>query len=61
MLVALIATTGVWAQAAYNANCAEVSPFTATTPSFAIPQMPLRAAASIGDLVLTFNAYEGGQ
>ena len=61
MLVALIVTTGAWAQAAYNANSAEVSPYAATTPSFAIPEMPRRAAASIGDLVLSFNAYEGGQ
>ena len=55
-LVALIATTGVWAQ-----NCAEVSPYAATTQSSHIPQMQRRAAASIGDLVLSFNAYEAGQ
>ena len=55
-LVALIATTGVWAQ-----NCAEVSPYAATTQSSHIPQMQRRAAASIGDLVMSFTGTSGGQ
>ena len=61
MLVALIATTGAWAQAAYNANSAEVSPYAATTPSFAISEMPRRAAASFGDLVMSFTGTSAGQ
>ena len=56
LLVAFIATTGVWAQ-----DCAEVSPFAATTPSSHIPQIHRRAAASIGDLVMSFTGTSAGQ
>ena len=61
MLVALIATTGAWAQLAFNENCAEVSPFAGPAQPFAIPQMSNRAAASFGDLVLSFAGTSAGQ
>ena len=61
VLVALIATTGAWAQGAYNKYCAEISPFAGPAQPFAISQMQRRAAASFGDLELSFSGSSAGQ